>query len=655
MCGALLLAGCGARAPQDAVRDKVKNAVEKSKDSLGDFGTILSKNSKLTGNDAQGRPLWSLQFGTGKVSNSDDAQGLSRRGDLENASAILFREGRAETSLKADKINFSDGAEGLTMTLSGRVQAHRVLDARQKTPLQIATKSLEVDVGRRQFRADSPVTMTQGQTVVVAQKMTADTSLSVARATNGVVATSPQGRVSSQNAVYSWAKNRAQMSGNVSISRGATRLFGQTLDADTDGARGTLSGKNGVTATSAQGQAKAPRVLYNWKAGRISAIGGVSMRQDGALLQARQIDSDDKLNRATATGNVVLTRGDATVRAARLQAFDKMTRIVATDGVTVVRPNETLSANGATVYLDEKRAVANGNVRLARADSVLTSERANYNLASGVATATGNVSIRRQNATLKANQIEYSMQSGRAIGSGAVSLTRSDINVVANRVEAENLSDRTRTQIVAIGDVRARAKDGTIRGDRVVWSDRGAVASGNVELQKSGNVLSGARLETDAQFARAVLSGGVSGVLSNGARFSGRALTWNRVLDGRVLAQNGRVVARGGIVLRRGGIVLRALNLDATGDGSEVFLSGGVEATGKDGANVCAQTARYSAARATIVAPGEVWYKDAAGNRLQGRNFQAKIVGGTLQNVTLEKVKGQGNSQLFSGKTLFGD
>ncbi|HVF85048.1 MAG TPA: hypothetical protein VM821_03620, partial [Abditibacteriaceae bacterium] len=146
----------------------------------------------------------------------------------------------------------------------------------------------------------------------------------------------------------------------------------------------------------------------------------------------------------------------------------------------------------------------------------------------------------------------------------------------------------------------------------------------------------------------------VRGSLVNGSTFSADALRWNRVLENRVLPNNGRIAARGGVVLRKQGIVIRGANLDAAGDGRNVVLSGGVVATGQDGAQVQAQSARYDAARGTIVANGNVSYRDAAGNRLRGSDLVANIAGNTFKNATLNNVQGKGTSQILSGKTLFG-
>ena len=660
-CSFLLLgvSGCNSRAPQDMVRDQAKKVVEQNKDALQDFGTITTKNSKLIGNDAKGRPLWMLQFQVGQIHNGKtDENGKAiepRHGDLNNASAALYREGQPETTFRASKIVFTDTPKGLVMTMSGAVQAHTAASkAKAGAPVDLKTEHVQVDVNTRQLHTDSPVTMTQGQTVVTAQKLAADTALTLARVSGGIVANSPQGRIVAQNAVWSWGKGRAQATGNVVVSRDQTRLTGQTLDADANGARGSLSGAGGVSATSPQGQARAQRVLYDWRAGAVSVVGDVSMQKDGATLRAAQIDSDDKLNHAQARGSVVLTRGDATVTAERLEAFDRMTRVVASRGATMKRPNETLRANDATIWLDEKRAVASGGVTLTRNDGTLTADRAQYWSDSGRATASGNVLIHRQNATLKADSADYWSKDGRAVGNGDVTLVRNDVTIVANHVEAANISNAAQTRIVATGDVRARTKDGTMRGQRVTWNGKNAVATGGVSLQKSGNVLNGQRLETDAKFGTALLSGGVSGSLVNGSTFSANQMRWNRVLDNRVLPNNGRIAARGGVVLRKQGVVLRGANLDASGDGKNVLLSGGVVATEQDGARVEAQTARYDAARATIVANGDVSYRDAAGNRLRGSDLVAHIAGNTFKNATMNNVQGKGTSQILSGKTLFG-
>ena len=108
-CGLLAFAGCRQPSATDVVRDRVQKAVEKNKDALQDFGTLVTKNSTLTGNDAQGRPLWSLQFKLGKISNGSDAasgdgaSGETRRGDLQNAHATLYSEGKPETTFSAKK------------------------------------------------------------------------------------------------------------------------------------------------------------------------------------------------------------------------------------------------------------------------------------------------------------------------------------------------------------------------------------------------------------------------------------------------------------------------------------------------------------------------------------------------------------------------
>jgi lipopolysaccharide export system protein LptA len=130
---------------------------------------------------------------------------------------------------------------------------------------------------------------------------------------------------------------------------------------------------------------------------------------------------------------------------------------------------------------------------------------------------------------------------------------RDDVTVTASRVETPSLASGKNARVVATGGVRARNPQGQIRAAQVTWADGRAVASGNVTLSSDGNTLSGARLETDQEFRRAVLSGGVRGAIGT-ARVSARTLTWLRVQNGRTLPDNGRIEARGNVTLRREGV-----------------------------------------------------------------------------------------------------
>ena len=668
------LSGCGsnqnvARDAAQRVAQESKAAIESRTDALGE-GVITTKNSTLQGNDARGRLLWRLSFKEGRLNSAsagangkkaNDMLGVTpRTGDLIGASATLYRNGREESSFKANKMTFVSTPRGLMLTMNGGVQvstltAKTVTSSTRARPVQIAAPVVRVDVQARTVRAEGGVRMTQDKTVVTAKQIAADTGLTIARAGGGVVGVAPGGQIQAQNASWNWKTGRVQATGGVQVSStrsGGAKLSGAILNADTSANKGEISGDVRALASDG-GQARAGRVMFNWANNSIAARDDVTLQKDGATLRAARIDSDRDLGRAEASGGVTLQKDGATITASTLQAFDRATRIEATGDVRVSRDNSTLTAARAVVWLNEKRAVASGNVTLTRADSTVRADRAQY-WQDGRVVANGDVTLQRQGATLRANNVQ-GWQSGRAIATGDVRLTRDDVTMTAPRVESANIGDAKTNRVLASGGVTARGRGGEIRAQKVTWGNGQAVASGDVRLSRDGNTIRGARLTTDQNFAQAVLSGDVNGTMKNGARFSSSNLTWTRLQNGKTLPRNGRIVAQNGVTLRQKTLTLRGARFEANGDGSEARVSGGVVATDSKGAQVRAQNAIYNAATGKIIARGDVFYRDASGNTVRGTDLEARVVGGSLQGATLSNVTGSGKAKLFEGKTLFGD
>ena len=703
------LGGCFAPQEQSAqqsrdearrVAQESKAVVSKSNDAFGQ-GVITTKDSTLQGNDAKGRLQWRLSFKEGRLNNAagtTKSSSSTRSGDLLGANAELFKNGKTESVFRAAKMKFDDTQRGLMLTMTGGVGVQTSAQAKAKSAqaksaqkilsekVNISAPTVSVDVKARKMRASGGVRMTQGKTSIAAPQLAADTGLSIARIGGGIVANAPQGRISAQNAVWNWKTRRVQANGKVEVSplnnatsKGA-KISGARLDADTNASRGSLSG--GVRASSADGAtANANRVLFNWQNNTISARDDVTLQKDGATVRAARIDTDSQLNRAQATGGVTLQKDGATIFAANVDAFERATRVVASGDVRATRAGETLRANRATVWINEKRANASGNVTLARADGTLRADNASY-WQDGRATANGNVKLVRPDATIRADKAQYwtdgravangdvtltragatlradnaqIWKSGRAIASGGVRLVRDDVTILAPRLESENISDKTRTRVLASGGVVTRGRGGEVRAQSVTWSNAGAIANGGVRLIRGGNTLRGARLQSDAAFAKVVVSGNVGGTLSNGATFTSGALQWTRVQNGKTLANNGRVVAQGGVTMRQNNLRLRGARLNASGDGRNATLSGNVVADDSKGATVRAQTVRYDAANQKIFASGQVFYRDANGNTLRGTNLIARIVGGSLKDATMLNVRGTTNFNLFQDSKLFND
>ncbi len=691
----LALAGCRSQTVQDAAeqaaRQALKREATKAKDSITELGNVMSQGATLSGHDNKGRFLWSVgakQIRAQEEKTDDKGVVLSpRRADLSNARATLYREGRPDSTFRAAKIALLYTSRGVMMEMTGGVQARTsgVLPGHEtgnaalpktarnakaapsagakanpstkpgarrgasvtkvvgRGPIALQAPRVDVDVKARRLRADNGIEMTQGQTRVQARRLAADSALAVARLSGDVRASAPQGTLTATNAVWNWRTGRALATGKITLSHNGTTLTGTRLDADTNGARGALSGgptmgatgaTSGVLAMAAQGRARAANIAYNWERGTISARGGVTVTKPEGTLQAAQVDADDRLQTVTAQGAVTLRKGDITLRAARVLAFDKLERAVASGGVTLIRPDARLRAARAEAWLNDERVVATGGVSLARPDS-----------------------------TLRAARVEAWLRDNRALASGGVTLLRGDLTMRAARADATNASGAPR--VTASGDVVVQSGAGSVRAARVTWSGapgsgavnkgsngiagRGGgriVANGGVTLRREGNEMRGARLQSDDAFRQATLTGDVGGRLAGGGSLSAGTVLWR---SGATPAAS-RVLAQGGVSVRRDQIRLRADTLDARGDGSHATLRGNVVLTSDDGVTARAPLARYDKAAGKIYASGGVQLDDPQRGRQRGRVMVADL---NLQKATLTHVTGSFSDKLFKNRKLF--
>ncbi|HEX8833040.1 MAG TPA: LPS export ABC transporter periplasmic protein LptC, partial [Abditibacteriaceae bacterium] len=286
-----VLAGCRPKSAEDQARETIEQksaaAKQTAKSTLQEFGEILSKDAALSGHDEKGRFLWSVGAREIRVRDEKTEGGKTtpRTAQLTDARATLYRAGKPESTFRAAKINLVYAPQGVTLALSGGVsmQTSGAMFSgnaiASRGPVKMQTPTLDIDVKARRIRATQGVQLQQAKTVVTARTLAADSGLAVANIGGGIKAVAPDGQLEATQAVWKWGEGRAVATGNIKVSREGTVLTSTRLDADTNAARGTLSGD--VRAVSGKGQARAARLNYDWKRGIIEARGGVSLLKDG--------------------------------------------------------------------------------------------------------------------------------------------------------------------------------------------------------------------------------------------------------------------------------------------------------------------------------------------------------------------------------------
>lgn len=580
LSAALLFSATGCRKPLKNGGEESRVAIEseaRSQSGVSGVTSVRLKGSGFSGVDAKGRLLWSI--GAKEIQAFNQGGGLSgmqpRRAILTQAWAKLYREGKLDSSFSSARIEYLNTPKGDRMTLTGGVQAKSAGSlAKTGGPVLLQAPHMDVDATAHRILASQGVSARRGgaQAVeVLAQQVASDTSLGVANLRGGVRVKGKQGEARADAGVWNWRTNRAQATGRVSASHDGTTITGNRLDADVAASRGTLSG-NVRAVSNAGGTAQAGNVRFDWKRRILSAVGGVRLQKDGGTMTAARIDTDDKLNHATASGGVTLQKDGGTLRAARIEAFDKLNRAVASGGVVLQKDGTIVRASQVQAFDKLSRAVASGSV-----------------------------TMQKDGATIRAARVETSNRFQQATASGGVTLVKDDLNASASRAQVTGLGNgENAIRLVASGGVRAHNKDGAVRAARVTWGGGRVVGSGGVTLQKDGNELSGATLQSDDKFKHAVLSGNVRGRLAQRGTVAARAVNYD----------NGQIMARGSIVARRDNLTLRAANLQSTPDGKQVFLTGGVLVQSDDGQTIRAPSARYERASNKVYASGGVTFND---------------------------------------------
>jgi hypothetical protein len=580
----LVLAGCRSRQqdPRALLEQKAAAARQAAQSQVSNFGDVRSTNAKYLGYDSKGRPLWEVGAKNARAQNEKTVNGkkIPFTVTLDGATARLFRDGKPETTFRAQRIVLTKPATGAILVLTGGVQlsvpAARLANGKTgafaaRGPVAMTAPETRVDITKRRMFCARGATMTQGQTRVVSTVLAADTNLGVAQLSNPKAA-APEGRFSAKSAVWNWQAARVQATGSVRAEREGTTISGAKLDADTNASRGTVSG--GISAQTKDGKASAQRANFDWQRGTLIASGDVRLEKDGGILQAATVQTDKNLNGAVASGGVRLAKDGATLSARTISGYDKLSRAVATGGVTLVQDGATVTAPRVEAWLDAKRAVASGGVRLRRAD----------------------------------------------------------LDVSAARVESTNLGEATQ-RVNATGGVRARNESGAVAARRVSWGGGRVVALGDVTMRKGANTLGGDRLDADDKFETARLSGTIRGT-AQGANLSAKSVVWRANAGNR--DDGGQVLASGGVRARWKNAVVRAVTLEAAGNGKSAVARGGVVVTSDDGAIIKAKEARYNRAANTVLAPGDVYFFDPQRGEQRGQNlvYNLETKTATLRNVT---------------------
>ncbi len=673
--------------------DYLKEEAEAAKNETTGWTSVIQKNGVLLGKDKKGRPLWKLSADTIRARN-DSQSGMPRQAEATNANAVLYNEGKPETTFRAAKVllNYGEGKAPTRMTMKGGVTARSSADwTRPRGPVAVKAPRLEVNVDDRRIYAPEKARLEQGLAgkppivVVVAQKMKADAALKAMQLSGAVAATTPQGAFKATAANWNWQSGRVAANGPIVVTHEDTTLTGTSLLADTQTGKGVLKGE--VKAKNAGGTASAKTLDYDWKAGEIVARGGVVLARDGATLKAASITTDDKLNRAQANGGVTLQKDDLLVKANRAQAFDKMTRAVASGDVRLTRgamsataarlsvfnigggnatrikaeggasffqaPTKVSAGTVEAVGVSSKsggaaaqKIVASGGARLESGELKVAASRVEATSVAGQrigeVTASGNVEYSRGATRVSAARVQAfniaDKKAEKIIASGGATLRDGDLRVSASRVEASNVSQAGAARVVATGGAKARNKDGAASGERVVWQNHQIVATGAVKLEASGNILSGRELKSDDKFERATLSGNVSGKLADGGTVRAPRVSYDKKAN--------RVVAEGGVSGRKDNLTLSADRFASSADGKNAVLTGNVVVKSDDGAVLRAPEVRYVEASRKLYASGGAYFEHPQRDSMKLRG-QSVVYDLKTKEAVIKGSSGSTNAKIF--------
>ncbi|PQV64586.1 Lipopolysaccharide-assembly, LptC-related [Abditibacterium utsteinense] len=523
----LLIAGCTHKKSKPDTKSVVEAAKQEAKSEREGFSgikSVVGSGGELSGGDAQGRPLWKLSAKTIRASGNTlgpeteagkTAKNAPQTATLLEARATLYRAGKAETTLSAPQIVVFYLPGGVRLQLSKGVKGSTLGPwTKNRGAVKIAAPRADVDVKKRVISASGGVSMNQGTLQVHGQTLRAETSLQTAEMKGRVRAKDTQkgkigGEIEAQSALYDWQKNQVSARQVVAL-QGGTRLSGQVLSADTRATRGTLTGQ--VRAQSAQGQASAPRVDFDWGKDQITAR-EASFSGSGGTLRAASLVTDSKLRLANAT-NLVASQNGATLRAAFADGFDGLNRLRGRE-VNYNRGDLSFFAPRADARKsgDKWILVAQGGARGQNASGQVRASQVTWDETRNRVLASGNVVLSKDGATLRGQTLDSDAKFQNATLKGQVRGAMKD----GSTLEAKELEKRGETFFARSGATAHLKSRGTL----------GALT------------LRGAQIEARADGSSAVATGGVTMTSSTGATASAPRATYTR--------KTNKVVATGGV------------------------------------------------------------------------------------------------------------
>ncbi|HEX9996780.1 MAG TPA: LPS export ABC transporter periplasmic protein LptC [Abditibacterium sp.] len=401
-------------------------------------------------------------------------------------------------------------------------------------------------------------------------------------------------------------------SGGVRMSQGNLKISAQTLRSQTALQKVDVKGK--VRGNDGNGQIEADSALYDWQKGSLNAQKVVAS-QNGTKISGDLLRADTNASRGTLTGRVTAKSERGTAAAPRVDFAWKRDQIIAFNA----------RFDGQDGNFGASRLQTDSKLRVASASDFVAE---------------------KDGAILRASFADGFDGLNRVRGRG-VSFSRGDLRFSAPRADA---SRRGQSWILkAAGGARGENASGKVSAPSVMWDESsGRVeASGGVQMQKDGAILSGNTLNSDSKFENAILRGNVRGKMQDGSTLVAGALEKR---GERFFASN-RSTARFQSKGALGVLTIQSAKIEAAADGSSAIASGGVVVSSAAGATARAPRAIYNRAKNQIVASGGVDFHDPSrGLKQRGDTLVADLA---LKQITLSNVRGQGSSTLFEGKKLF--
>ncbi len=511
ICGGCARSDLGERAASQVVKSAVAEEAGKVKSTVTKIGNARMENGKLLGADAKGNPLWELSAKLIVTKESGAGAGSNpRRATLTGATVKLYRAGQLESTFGAPLVEFFNGDKGLRLAMTQGVSASNAgVPGKDAVPIAISARRGDVDVTKRLVSLSGDTRVTRGPITVTGQTLKTETDLARSTLSGNVVALSPQGKTNAKTATFAWKANDLSAT-EVTFTRPGLVLTGAKLIADTAAEKGRLSGD--VRAVTPDTKASAPAVDFDWKADTIRAARATIARA-GAQMESGPLQTDSKLVVASAQG-VTIRKDGAVLQAATANGFDGLTRLTGTR-VKVVRDGTTLTAT--TAEADNWSAsggsiAGEGNVTATNAQGKMTAQSAVWSGGeNGVITAQGGVIIVSDGTTIKSARATSDVKFQSATLSGDVRATLDDGSTLRAPLVSKNGA-----KIVATGGTTAQfVTDGdlgllTMKAPRVETTvgAQTATASGGVNLKSASGTTATAPSATYNRAAKTVVASG---------------------------------------------------------------------------------------------------------------------------------------------------